>query len=91
MSNGRIYVGATATKIISENCSRKVLWLTNASANSTIGIAPDSTMTSLTAGALLLPYASFEDRKNFGDYKGDIYGATLDSVGGAWVHYWEVT
>ena len=90
MSYGIVRVGTAATKIISENCKRKVLWLTNASANSSVAIGPDSSITSLNAGALLLSYASWEDRKNFGDYKGDIYGITLDSVGSAIVYYWEV-
>ena len=90
MAYGVVRVGTTATKIVDGNCNRKVLWLTNASSNSTVALGPDTSITSLNAGSLLFPYQGWEAKKDFGDYKGDIYGATLDSVGSAKVFYWEV-
>ena len=91
MGYGIVRVSATTpTKIISENCKRKILWITNASLNSSIAYGPDDSITSLNAGGLLYPYQVFENKKDFGDWKGDIYGITLDSVGSAIVYYWEV-
>lgn len=90
MSYGVIVVAPTLTKIIDANCNRKVLWMTNSSANSVVYIGPDDSTTSANAGAILYQYQSWEGKKDFGDYKGAIYGITGDSVGGAHIHYWEV-
>lgn len=91
MGYGITRVASTNTKIIDGNCNRKVLWLTNASANSIVYIGPDASVTSANAGAVLFQYQSWEGKKDFGDYKGPVYGITGDSTGSAIVHYWEVT
>ncbi len=89
MGYGVIYVASTATEIVPANTKRKVLWLTNTSTNSSVALGPDSSMTSTNAGAVLFSYQTWEERKNFGDYKGPVYGATIDQTG-AKVFYWEV-
>jgi len=87
---GLVKVGTTATKIISDNSNRKVLWITNASTGSTVYIGPDDSVTSLNAGVPLFAYQNIETKKDFGDYKGPIYGIVGTTGDTCKVFYWEV-
>lgn len=89
MGYGVAYIATTATKIVDDNCKRKILWMTNSSANSAVGIGPDANITSSNAGTILYQYQGWEVKKDYGDYKGPVYGVAIDATG-AKIWYWEV-
>lgn len=90
MGYGLVKVSTTAKKIIGENTKRKVLWVVNASSGSTVYIGPDDSITTANAGVLLFPYQTIEIKKDFGDYKGDVYGIIGTTDDTCKVFYWEV-
>lgn len=89
MGYGVIRVDTSATLIIADNTKRQLLWITNTSENSIVYIGPDASITSAIAGVPLYQTQALEIKKDFGDWKGSVYGIS-GNTGGAKVFYWEV-
>lgn len=83
-------VSTSAVEIITDNTKRKALWITNASTGSSVYIGPDASITTLNAGSILFAYQNLEIKKDFGDWKGPIYGIVGTTGDTCRVYVWEV-
>jgi len=85
MSFNTVSVGTSATLIIAADNSRRFLNIVNSS-STVMYIGPDSSITTSTA-LTILGWQSFNIRKDFGDYKGDVYGIVASGTND--VRYWQ--
>ena len=91
MAYGKVNIGLSATKIVSNNPQRQSLILTNASTSGIVYLGPDASVTSANAATVLTQYGSSfaEDSGGTRMFMGDVYGITLSSHVTADILWWE--